>query len=118
MASRCVRRFALTLSLAATLAAVVVASSRVDAKTFFYAHGVLAEGEPTGFAAEPAPGAETALHEVGFDDSLAVGGRIGVWFGRAPWFGLALDGLVQGGRWHVASNITLAYVVYEFELEN
>ncbi len=127
MASRCARRFALTLSLAATLAAGVVASSHVDAKTFFYAHGVLAEGEPTGFAAEgeptdfaaePAPGRETARHEVGFDDSLAVGGRIGVWFGREPWFGLALDGLVQGGRWHVASNITLAYVVYEFELAN
>ena len=29
-----------------------------------------------------------------------------------------IDGLVQGGRWHVASNITLAYVVYEFEFEN
>ncbi len=91
MASRCARRFALTLSLAATLAVVVVVSSRVDAETFFYAYGGL-DGGNTDFAAEPAPGEETALHEVGFDDSHAVGGRIGVWFDRVPWLGLALDG--------------------------
>ncbi len=92
MASRCARRFALTLSLAATLAAVAAASSRVDAKTFFYAHGVHAEGEPTDIAAEQLLVGESAFHDIGIDDSLAVGGRIGVWFDRVPWLGLALDG--------------------------
>ena len=92
MASRCARRFALTLSLAATLAAVAVASSRVDAKTFFYAHGVHAEDEPTDIAAEQLLVGESAFHDIGIDDSLAVGGRIGVWFDRVPWLGLALDG--------------------------
>ncbi len=65
MASRCVRRFALTLSLAATLAAVAVASGRVDAKTFFYAHGVLAEGETTDVATEQLLVGERAFHEIG-----------------------------------------------------
>ncbi len=65
MASRCVRRFVLTLSLAATLAAVAGASSRVDAKTFFYAHGVLAEGEPTDVAAEQLLVGDSASHEIG-----------------------------------------------------
>ncbi len=88
MASRCARRFAFTLSLAAMLAA---ATGRVDAETFFYAYGGL-DGEPTDFAAEAAPGGEKALREVGFDDSLAIGGRIGVWFNRVPWLGIALDG--------------------------